>query len=100
SAAVEAARAAVEMAQWRLDQRRVRAPVHGRVADVLARAGETVGAGAPVVSLLPPENILIRFFVPEPALATVHRGDTVALRCDSCAADLTATISFVSPQAE
>jgi HlyD family secretion protein len=99
-AAVEAARAFVEMAQWRLDQRRVAAPVAGRVADVLARPGETVAAGVPVVSLLPPANILVRFFVPEQALATVHRGDAVALRCDACRDDLTATISFVSPQAE
>ena len=28
---------------------------------------------APVVSLLPPENIFVRFFVPEPRLAEVHR---------------------------
>jgi len=100
TAAVEAARAAVAMAAWRLDQRRVAAPVGGRVADILARPGETVSAGAPVVSLLPPANILVRFFVPETALSTVHKGDRVALHCDNCPNDLTATISFVSPQAE
>jgi HlyD family secretion protein len=99
-AAVDAARAAVEMAQWRLEQRRVAAPVGGRVADVLARPGETIVAGAPVVSLLPPANILVRFFVPETTLATIHRGDQVALHCDGCPADLAATVSFVSPQAE
>jgi HlyD family secretion protein len=99
-AAVDAARAAVEMAEWRLEQRRVAAPVGGRVADVLARPGETIAAGTPVVSLLPPANILVRFFVPETALSAVHRGDQVALRCDGCPADLAATISFVSPQAE
>jgi HlyD family secretion protein len=100
SAAVEAARAALEMAEWRLAQRRVTAPVSARVADILARPGETVAAGAPVVSLLPPANILVRFFVPETALATIHKGDRVALHCDRCAPDLSATISFVSPQAE
>ncbi|MGQ0443872.1 MAG: HlyD family secretion protein [Beijerinckiaceae bacterium] len=99
-AAVDAARAAVAMAQWRLDQRRVDAPVSGTVHDVLARPGETVGAGAPVVSLLPPENIFVRFFVPEPMLAAVHLGDHVTLVCDSCPAGLAATISFISPQAE
>jgi HlyD family secretion protein len=100
SAAAQAAQSAVEMAQWRLDQRRVAAPVAGRVADVLARPGETIAAGAPVVSLLPPENIFVRFFVPETALASIHRADAVALACDSCPAGLTATISFISPQAE
>ena len=100
AAAVDAARAALAMADWRLDQRRVAAPVAGRVADVLARAGETMAAGAPVVSLLPPENILVRFFVPETDLASVHPGDQVALICDRCPPDLAASISFISPQAE
>ena len=99
-ATVDAARAAVEMAQWRLDQRHVVAPVAARVADVLARPGETMSAGAPVVSLLPPANIFVRFFVPEAALSSVHAGQSVALVCDGCRADLTATVSFIAPQAE
>jgi HlyD family secretion protein len=99
-ATAEAFRAAVAMAQWRLDQRHVTAPVEAVVADVLARPGETIPAGGAVVSLLPPENIFVRFFVPEPRLADVHVGDEVALVCDNCPADLVATISFISPQAE
>lgn len=98
--AVDAAQAALAMAEWRLAQRRVTAPAAGRIADVLARPGETMAAGAPVVSLLPPENIFVRFFVPEAALAGIHRGDRVALACDACPPRLTATISFISPQAE
>jgi HlyD family secretion protein len=97
---VESLRAAVAMAQWRINQRHVTAPSAGIVADVLARPGETLPAGGPVVSLLPPENIFVRFFVPEPRLAEVHGGDKVALLCDRCPADFTATISFISPQAE
>jgi len=100
AAAVEAAAAGLRMVQWRLDQRHTAAPVAAVVADVFARPGETVAAGAPVVSLLPPGNIFVRFFVPEPMLATVHRGGKVALVCDSCPAGLTATITFISPQAE
>jgi HlyD family secretion protein len=99
-AAVGAARAAVAATQWRFDQRHVTAPAAGVIADVLARPGETVPAGGPVVSLLPPENIFVRFFVPEPMLAEVHYGEKVKLICDSCPAGLTATISFISPQAE
>jgi HlyD family secretion protein len=99
-AAVDAAQAALEMAQWRLAQRRVTSPVAARVADVLARPGETMGAGAPVVSLLPPANIFIRFFVSETELANIHRGDAVTINCDDCRSGITATISFVSPRAE
>jgi HlyD family secretion protein len=88
------------MAAWRLQQRTVVAPVAARVADVMARPGETMAAGVPVVSLLPPPNIFIRFFVPESELAEIHRGDAVSFRCDGCPGDLIGTVSFIAPQAE
>jgi HlyD family secretion protein len=100
NAAVEAARAALAMARWRLDQRHVVAPVSGTIADVLAQPGETLAAGAPVVSILPPENIFVRFFVPEPALSRIHPGDEVAIVCDGCPRELNAMVSFIAPQAE
>jgi HlyD family secretion protein len=99
-AAVEAAKAALAMAEWRLSQRRVAAPMAARVADVLARPGETMAAGAPVVSLLPPGNIFVRFFVPETDLATIHLGQQVAITCDNCPPDLTGRVSFIAPRAE
>jgi HlyD family secretion protein len=99
-ALVAAARAALAQAEWRLQQRRILAPTGGRVADVLARPGETMAAGSPVVSLLPPGNIFVRFFVPEAALSTLHLDDPLALACTACPADLSFTLSFISPQAE
>jgi HlyD family secretion protein len=99
-AAVAATRAALASAQWRLDQRSVAAPAAGLIADTYARPGETIAAGAPVVSLLPPGNILVRFFVPETALARLHPGDRVGLACDSCERDLQAQISFVATSPE
>ena len=98
--AVEAAQAALDIAQWRLSQRRVAAPTDARIADVIAFPGETVATGAPVVSLLPPENIFVRFFVPERMLSSVHLGEKVAFSCDGCRSDLFGTVSFISPAAE
>ncbi len=99
-AIVEQMRAQLAEAEWRLAQRHVASPNDALVADVYARPGETIGAGAPVVSLLPPANILVRFFVPERSLPGLHTGQTVAITCDSCPLHLTATVSFVSPQPE
>jgi HlyD family secretion protein len=99
-AAMRALKAGLEIAEWRLSQRHVSAPAAGRIADVLARSGETIAAGAPVVSLLPPANIFVRFFISESALATTHLGDRVAIVCDGCPADLSGTISFIAPRAE
>lgn len=93
-------RAALEQAEWRLAQRHVASPDAARVADTYALPGEMMQAGAPVVELLPPANILVRFFVPETALATIHSGERLAIACDSCAPGLTARISFIAPQPE
>ncbi|MBV1703101.1 MAG: HlyD family efflux transporter periplasmic adaptor subunit [Hyphomicrobiales bacterium] len=98
--AVQAATAAVAAAQWHVAQREVRATVDARVADTEALPGETIAAGAPVVSLLPPGNIFVRFFVPETALASLQPGQQVKLACDNCPKDLTGTISFINSQSE
>jgi HlyD family secretion protein len=99
-AMVEQARAGLTQAQWRVDQRHIAAPAAALVSDTLARPGETINAGVPVVSLLPPGNILVRFFVPETDLASLHVGDHLAIGCDACAPGLTATVTFISPQPE
>lgn len=97
---IAAERAALDVAQWHLDQRTVAAPIGGRVADVLAQPGEMVPAGTPVVSLLPSQNIFVRFFVPETALSQIHYGAEVGFDCDGCRKGLVGRISFISPQAE
>ncbi len=99
-AAASAARAQLAQADWRLDQLSQAAPKAALVVDTLYRPGEWVSAGAPVVQLLPPANVKIRFFVPEPQLGAVAVGDEVRVRCDACAPNLTAVISFISPDAE
>jgi HlyD family secretion protein len=99
-AEVTAARAQLAQADWRLAELAQAAPRAGAVVDTLYRLGEWVAAGAPVVSLLPPENVKVRFFVPEPRLGAIEVGHEVQVSCDACAPDLTAVISYVSPDAE
>ncbi|ESJ10752.1 hypothetical protein B551_0215395 [Cupriavidus sp. HPC(L)] len=57
-------------------------------------------AGSPVVRLLPPGNVKVRFFVPEAAIGTLRPGQAVRLTCDGCGAAIPATIRYVSSQAE
>ena len=100
AADVQAARAALDQADWRLVQRGVAAPVTALVQDTFFLEGEWVPAGRPVASLLPPGNVKVRFFVPERAVATLGQGDKVSVACDSCPAPVPASISFISRQAE
>lgn len=97
---VEAQRAVLAQSDWRLAQRAVQATATALVQDTFYSPGEWVQAGAPVVSLLPPDAVKLRFFVPEPALPRMALGATVRARCDGCPAPIAARISFVSRQAE
>ncbi|BBK32090.1 HlyD family secretion protein [Stella humosa] len=99
-AAVEIARAGIEQAEWKLGQRTLSAPVAALAADTLFEPGEFVPAGGAVVSLLPPGNVKLRFYVPEAALSGMAIGMELAVGCDRCPAGLRARVSFVSPQAE
>ena len=100
NAEVKAATDALAQAQWRVAQKSQVAPAAGLVIDTLYRVGEWVPAGASVVSLLPPANVKIRFYVPEPIVGTLRIGDTVDVRCDGCGAPINAKIRFIAPQAE
>jgi HlyD family secretion protein len=96
----EAARAALEQSQWRLTQKAVTSPMNALVFDTLYAQGEFIPAGNPVVSLLPPGNIKLRFFIPETRLGEIKLEQKITATCDGCAAPINATISYISRQAE
>jgi HlyD family secretion protein len=99
-AALRTAQARLNSAQTRLARRKVFSPVAGTVEQVYYRVGELVPAGRPVVALLPPGNIKLRFFVNEAVLPKLKLGDTVNVSCDGCDSGLTAKISFIARTSE
>jgi HlyD family secretion protein len=96
----DAARARLEQARWSLEQKSQRAPTEALIFDTLFEQGDFVPQGRPVVSLLPPRNIKIRFFVPEPLVGTLMVGQQVAVSFDGDERSYGAAIVFISPEAE
>lgn len=94
------AQANLEWSKTRLARRRALSPATGSIEEVYFRPGETVPAGRPVIALLPPSNLKIRFFAPETELAAIKIGETVTVSCDACADGLTAKVSFIAQSAE
>lgn len=99
-AGVAQAEAQKRLADTALTKFRVSAPAAGSVQQVYFQSGEVVTVGQPVVALLPPERLKVRFFVPERMLAEARVGRTVSVTCDSCPGNLTARINFVSRESE
>jgi HlyD family secretion protein len=99
-AVLREAAAKLNSAETRLARRRVSSPATGSIHQVYYRPGEVVPAGRPVIALLPPGNVKVRFYVPEAVLPTIAVGENVTVRCDGCADDLTARIDFIARTAE
>ena len=99
-AAVEAQAAARDKAKWSFEQKQQFAPTNAVVHDTLYRAGEWVAAGNPVVVLLPPANLKVRFFVPQEMLPQIKVGQTVSVRFDGATSAFNAVVNYISTQAE
>jgi HlyD family secretion protein len=99
-AALRTAEARLNSAKTKLDRRQMVSPITGSVQEIYYRVGEMVQSGRPIVSLLPPGNTRVRFFVPQADLPRFHVGDVIDLKCDGCAPNLKARVNFISAQAE
>lgn len=86
------------LARARLNDLAGAAPAAGTIEQIFHRPGEVVAAGQPIVALLPPENMKVRFFAPEELLSQLRLGGSVTISCDGCAEPIAATISFIARQ--
>jgi len=91
---------ALTKARWSFDQKQQFAPTNALVQDTLYRQGEWVAAGNPVVVLLPPENLKARFFVPQEMLPRIKTGENVSVTFDGATKNYSATVNYISTQAE
>jgi HlyD family secretion protein len=98
-AALREAEARLNSAQTRLTRRTILSPVDGVVQQVYFREGELVVAGRPIIALLPPGNVKVRFYVAQALLPRIAIGDEVSVHCDGCGPQK-AKISFIARQAE
>ena len=99
-AALRQANANLAWSETRLARRRATSPAEGTIQQVYYRPGETVAPGRPVVSLLPPGNLKLRFFASEGLLPEIKFGDPVVISCDGCEKGLTAKVSFIARSSE
>ncbi|OWY17443.1 hypothetical protein B6V73_07170 [Thioclava sp. JM3] len=95
---LEAAQADADLARSQLDDMTVAAPVEGRIETVYYKAGEVAAAGAPVLSILPPNALKVLFFLPEAERADFALGDQLEMECDGCDTGIKVTISKMASE--
>ena len=96
----DSAIAQVTQYQWMVSQKRMQFAQGGYIQDTLFRQNEFVPAGKPIIALLPPENRILFFFVPEKNLSQIKSGEKINFTFDGSQKNLTATIDYISSRAE
>jgi HlyD family secretion protein len=91
--------AALAGAAYSLNQRQVIAQTEGHVQDIYFREGEYLPASTPAISILPPRNVFVRFFVPETEFSRLRLGSKVRITCDGCK-PMDATVTFIAAREE
>ena len=99
-AAVAQQQAALENAQWRIDNRTLISPASGIVFDILRHTGEIAGPQQPVLSILPDGATKLKLYIPETALNSVSVGTVLDVNCDGCADGLQARVNYISDHPE
>lgn len=93
------ARASLAGAAYQLSQRQIIARTQGHIEEIYFREGEYAPAQTPVIAILPPDHVFVRFFVPEGEFSQIKLGQKVRIHCDGCR-DIEAKITFIAHQQE
>lgn len=100
-AMVRQARANLERANAALDNAIIHAPFSGLVTVRHREPGEIVGPGAPVLTLLNPNDRWVRIYVRENEIGRVHLGEKATITSDTYPdSTYQGTVTFIGSQAE
>ncbi|HWA85868.1 MAG TPA: HlyD family efflux transporter periplasmic adaptor subunit [Opitutus sp.] len=100
-ARVEQARAALQLAQTRLDETRLTSPLTGVVLSHNIEPGEFAAAGTPIVTVADIAHTWVRAYVDQTDLGRIRLGQKVAVRTDTFPnKTYDGTIGFIASEAE
>jgi multidrug resistance efflux pump len=82
-AALEQATAALQAVETQLAEIEVKAPAKAVVEVIDVRPGDLIPPNSPIATLLEPDQLYVRVYVPEPSLGRVQLGKPVEIKVDS-----------------
>jgi HlyD family secretion protein len=97
---VAEAKSALAQAEAKRHDLSPRTPRAADVENTFFDAGEWVAAGQPVISLQPPGDVTLRFYVPQQVIATLTAGTHVRFNCDGCGGPLAAKVTSIATEPE
>lgn len=98
---VKAAEAGLALADTRLSQSTLTAPLSGLVLSKHAEQGEMLAVGAPVVTIGKMDDVWLRAYIPEAEMGRVKVGQRARVTVDTWPGRaFEGTVSFISPEAE
>lgn len=98
--AISAALAQKEAIETNIDDSTLKSPVNGRVLYKMLEAGEVIGSGGKVLTVLEIDDIYMTIFLPTADAGRVKIGSEARIKLDALDAAIPARVSFISPEAQ
>lgn len=99
-AKVKQAEAAVKLAEVQLGYTRVTAPRDGVVTSVVANVGQNAAPGKTLATIIDPNSLFVRVFVPETQIGQVKLATSARLTTDSAPQSFTGQVSYIASESE
>jgi len=94
------AEAAVDLARVQLGYTTVTSPRTATVVSLTGNAGQNAAPGKTLLTILDPNDLFVRVFVPETEIGAVALGESASLTTDSSTQTFTGTVSFIASESE
>lgn len=89
------------LAENKLNQTKLKSPIKGRINGLYIDKGELVMPGSPVISVIDPEDLWLKIYIPETEIGKVFLGQEAVLRVDSFIdKDFSGKVVSISDQAQ
>jgi HlyD family secretion protein len=100
NARAQAAVAALDLNDARLERHELRSPIKGTVLDVNFEQGEVVGAASPVVTLADTHRPYVDVFVPQAQISRVRVKQSARVKVDALPGELSGEVEHISRRTE
>lgn len=98
---VDIVKQSVKAAELALKKLEIKSPLKGRVFYRHVEAGQVVGAGTRIITLVNPDDLWVKVYIPETQLGQVRLGGEARLTVDAYPdQEFSGEVSFISNQAE
>ncbi|MTI69832.1 MAG: HlyD family efflux transporter periplasmic adaptor subunit [Firmicutes bacterium] len=97
---IDKAKAQIELLEYQISKGTIKAPMNGVIEVINYNVGEFVTMGRPIISMINPENLWVKVYIPEKKLHKIKLNEKVKLSSDALDKKIEGKVVYIATEAE